>query len=556
MTRTNSASPEASLLARALSDPGQLRVVNPDIESVVSRPDQRAQIQEQESATTTEGVTVQRRRSGPTSLLTRIERSRSNSLRSRAGSPIQAGRTTPSPTTQTQSPFRSDMPPPASSQVHHRRAAAVDIEARRLSNPTNVHPQSMIPRPQAPLRIRPFCEDVRPQPSRAYTIHTQIPRIQTSLNDASLQAHNDVYGKSPAPNHHMRPPFNSFSGRRPAEDLEIRPSPSVVTHGLQSVSENRTVPNTANEKEDEDELPAPGEASRGKLRVSRTRSQRLRPREIHPDHPPPLPYAIPDRPPRLPYINTMPTAIPSRMFNRPRLSSDLPDSYPTHRPTMGNRAYKFLSMRKRPEQDTLGKAFLVKLDHDVAPVHWLLRVSQFVIWTGIFVAFMYFPVTSTRKLAFDCYELKAQVLHTLQQMASAANSDSGSESEPNFNSSVMSFLPSNLNETLPSDIEIPPQYLLNGRPNSTVCILTPLVVDTVLFDSFQGRLLVGVMCCGVANLAYTIIMMSMGRVLRKSGAYGTKTLVVRVGGELAAAAIGSVSVMGLAALVLKIRGEA
>jgi hypothetical protein len=193
--------------------------------------------------------------------------------------------------------------------------------------------------------------------------------------------------------------------------------------------------------------------------------------------------------------------------------------------------FKFFSTQpKGTEPNTRGDPFLTKLEHDISPVHWLLRTLQFAVWVAIFGVYMWQTWISHRKLAFDCYELKTQL--------GIYQGKSGTE----------------VYETPSADsngVVIPPQYIVNhGKLSAALCILTPAVPETALFDNFRARWIIGTMCVGFANLVQVLLYMALAKTLKTSGAYGNRTLLIRVSAGVFAAMVGSAAIMKWAGLVL------
>ncbi|KAF2710361.1 hypothetical protein K504DRAFT_501633 [Pleomassaria siparia CBS 279.74] len=220
----------------------------------------------------------------------------------------------------------------------------------------------------------------------------------------------------------------------------------------------------------------------------------------------------------------------SRITRRLSPSTGLPTSVP-RAPTKKYwpaRFYAFFSTQpSSAEPNEHGDPFLLKLEHDIAPVHWLLRTLQFVVWLGIFGVYMWQAWKPHRKLAFDCFELKSQMI----------------QEAPPSNGTVL--------RNVPSGIEIPPEFVVNHQINGTLCLLTPLVAETALFDNFRARWIIGTMCVGIANLVQVLLMMTLRRVLKRSGAYGSWTLAIRVFGGLLGAMVGSAIVMQWVGVVIK-----
>ncbi|KAF2793103.1 hypothetical protein K505DRAFT_338110 [Melanomma pulvis-pyrius CBS 109.77] len=218
-------------------------------------------------------------------------------------------------------------------------------------------------------------------------------------------------------------------------------------------------------------------------------------------------------------LSTFPTTQPS------------PTPRPPSKKTWPARLITWLTTQPRSaEPNQHGNHFTTNLEHDIAPIHWLLRVFQSVVWITFFGIYMWSAWLGHHKLAFDCYELKTQlnILHPGTGV----------------------ILPGDRLD-IPSGVEIPAQYIItHDSMRSSLCILTPAIPETALFDTFKARWIIGVMCTGIAHLVELVMFLLLGNIMRKSGAYGNRTLLIRVFVGLAAAMAASAAVMKWASVVL------
>jgi hypothetical protein len=206
-----------------------------------------------------------------------------------------------------------------------------------------------------------------------------------------------------------------------------------------------------------------------------------------------------------------------------------PVSAPTNK-RWHTRVFDFFSTQPNGARpNTRGDPFLTKLQHDIAPIHWLLRILQFTVWVAIFGVYMWQTWTSHRKLAFDCYELKMQL-----------SSYQGKSDPQGYETS----------STESTSVAIPPQYIVHGKMSAALCVLTPAVPETALFDNFRARWIIGIMCVGFANLLQVLLFMTLAKTMKTSGAHGNRTLLIRVFAGVLAAMVGSAAIMKWAGLVL------
>ncbi|KAF2463509.1 uncharacterized protein BDR25DRAFT_319889 [Lindgomyces ingoldianus] len=150
------------------------------------------------------------------------------------------------------------------------------------------------------------------------------------------------------------------------------------------------------------------------------------------------------------------------------------------------RAYR--AIREQPQEhgpNITGAAFIMQLEHDIAPTNWALHIFQFISWLTFIVLFHFWTTKSNKKVAVDCFELKTMMY------ALALNPGSKSLNSPgNFNNRSLS---------IPSSVEIPAKFFKNGRLDSSVCVLSPLDKRLTLFDKFHGQFIIG-MGTAVAKL--------------------------------------------------------
>ncbi|KAF2644329.1 hypothetical protein P280DRAFT_538204 [Massarina eburnea CBS 473.64] len=166
-----------------------------------------------------------------------------------------------------------------------------------------------------------------------------------------------------------------------------------------------------------------------------------------------------------------------------------------------------------------GSTFATNLRHDIAPAHWLLYFIQGLLWLGLALYFFVSLSTVSDKLAFECYELKTQLRVSHDYSSRSASSD-----------------------WEPSKTDIPKEY----RSKDDTCILTPLSRSAVISASFPTLFLTCLTCCGVAMLSQAVFYRACAGFMRRSGSYGTGTLVVRVGGQVGSSVLGVGIVVGIA----------
>lgn len=176
----------------------------------------------------------------------------------------------------------------------------------------------------------------------------------------------------------------------------------------------------------------------------------------------------------------------------------------------------------KPPNQT-GEEFITNLRHDIAPAHWLLYWLQGVLWVPCLVYFLARLCRLGNTLEFECYELKTQMLQ--------------SESNGSTKSPGDGFVPSSL--TIPDTFRAP-----GGSSNT--CVLTPLNPATLLAESFITLLMIGVICCGLAFVLQGVYLRLFGACLLKSGAYGTRTLVIRVTSQICCTFVSVGVVVGVA----------
>lgn len=122
---------------------------------------------------------------------------------------------------------------------------------------------------------------------------------------------------------------------------------------------------------------------------------------------------VPRLPPRSIHRRTPPPLLP-QIENE---SQDLADAAPPSDPTATrspNPLHTWLTKQTKNTGPNLeAKDFILKLQHDIAPSHWLLRPLQLLSWLGFLGWFISVPITSRRKLAFNCFELQTQILRSM-----------------------------------------------------------------------------------------------------------------------------------------------
>ena len=177
----------------------------------------------------------------------------------------------------------------------------------------------------------------------------------------------------------------------------------------------------------------------------------------------------------------------------------------------------------------------VDSDDQVSPSRWLLQLLQLLAWLGILGMWVWYNTHAPKKLGFDCYELQAQVFSQYNH--------------PNITTPITANSTSPSNSTIgkgsggphaPSDVHIPSAFNQNARASSRICILEPMVHETLLFESFKGRWVNGALCAGSALLIHSLFTMK----LKRSWDRNPYVLAYRMFVGLGAALAGSAVVMG------------
>ncbi|KAF2266253.1 hypothetical protein CC78DRAFT_152426 [Lojkania enalia] len=368
------------------------------------------------------------------------------------------------------------------------------------------------------------------QPDSLRTLELQPPRFDYRERMQQHNFHQLLLGNRYSPDPQRHP---TFEGRSTTWDT----MPQAQEPELESnMGEHRPMMWSDEEKcrSAEGDLSSIARVPSNQSDASRRRSQRRRPEEQLCANKASLnPLAAPEEQPKFPNI-----AVHQLLGPRVGGTSDpclgpSGNASPTipHTPPRRSRFVAFLTtcFSRPPSNSPLhvhDRDFLLKLEHDMAPSPWQLRILQLAIWTVILVFFILQPVTNHNRLAFDCYELKAN-LHLLLQ--------NGTDIATNATLSDANFMP--------SDVIIPPAYIKDGRVNGSICLLHPLISEVVIFNSFKSRFIIGAMCVGAASLLKDLTFMIFAKIMNASGPYGTRTLFIRTATGVLTAIAGSALIM-------------
>ncbi|KAF1954039.1 hypothetical protein CC80DRAFT_595569 [Byssothecium circinans] len=173
-----------------------------------------------------------------------------------------------------------------------------------------------------------------------------------------------------------------------------------------------------------------------------------------------------------------------------------------------------------------GSTFATSLHHDIAPAHWLLYWLQGMGWTGLAIFYFVSLAKVEATLAFECYELKTQLRLQGQGNPPTGKTEAG-----------------NSHAWTPSSIDVPSNYLSSSGDDA--CILTPLARASVIGANFHVLFMMGIVCCGVAFMLQAACYRLFGPCMKRSGAYGTGTLVVRIAVQVASCVAGVGIVLGI-----------
>lgn len=174
-----------------------------------------------------------------------------------------------------------------------------------------------------------------------------------------------------------------------------------------------------------------------------------------------------------------------------------------------------------PKPTNPNKIFLRSLLNGTASSHWSFYIIQILLWSALTAYFFYHVSHTPTVLAFDCYELKVQLLHLFANATLSRPDASSPPANATSSSALQVTIPQNA-----SSIPIPEAFRAALGDH---CILHP-VHRTVMLASSYGIVFVGMLAaCGIAYLLEALVLTQFRGSLVRSGERGRGTLVVRLG---------------------------
>lgn len=171
--------------------------------------------------------------------------------------------------------------------------------------------------------------------------------------------------------------------------------------------------------------------------------------------------------------------------------------------------------------------------------HWRLYGIQAIIWFAL-AGYFFWRVSRIRNVvAFDCYELKLQLLSLGNLTLSTGNTTIGSVTRVHANNTVLAAIE---DEKPASSIVIPKEF--HARLKSH-CVLQPVNRAVVLASHFEIWFCGMAVACGLAHLTYTLVLSQLRKWLG-SRPKGKRALGVKVATQLITTGIASLFVAGIA----------
>lgn len=190
-------------------------------------------------------------------------------------------------------------------------------------------------------------------------------------------------------------------------------------------------------------------------------------------------------------------------------------------------------LRERPAHGEATQGdnnFFSNLMNSVAPSHWAFHGIQAAVWLALVIYFFWRVSQVKDAVAFDCYELKAQLVHLF-----------GNSTLCGLNGIPTSSAFGVAEHEVPKDIAIPEEF--HGVLKEH-CILRPVHSAIVLASSFEVWFLAMMVACGITFLLESLALAQLRQWLVKSGPTGHVTLAVRLGVRSAAVGIACILIAG------------
>ncbi|OAG00611.1 uncharacterized protein CC84DRAFT_316306 [Paraphaeosphaeria sporulosa] len=186
--------------------------------------------------------------------------------------------------------------------------------------------------------------------------------------------------------------------------------------------------------------------------------------------------------------------------------------------------------------------------HNTASSHWAFNIVQGFVWLGLVVYLFWRISTLGKTVSFDCYDLKMKLLHlvgeniTLPLVNSTASNSTFANGTmyPPANATFYTLAERHTNA---SAVVIPPDFRAKVRSH---CILEPVNPAVVLASHFEVLFLMMLVSCGLAHVLQLLVLQQVRTRMRKSGALGARTLMIRVAVQIFPAGFAILGVLGTA----------
>lgn len=208
--------------------------------------------------------------------------------------------------------------------------------------------------------------------------------------------------------------------------------------------------------------------------------------------------------------------------------------------------WKYNRDRRDGGEDQGGEDAVTSSLHSTAPSHWAFYIIQGFIWLALSV-YLFWRVSKLEKtVSFDCYDLKMNLLHLVNENvtlplinSTASNITSVGDSKYSPTYPILYTLADKYKNA--SSVIIPQEFHAKLKAN---CILEPVNPAIVLASYFEVLFIMTLVTCGLAHMLQLLVLQQLRSLMQKSGALGTRTLVIRVAVHVIVAGLASFGVVG------------